>query len=100
MLQHKVYTAHYENLTERIKCLIEERERWQSVAEKSTPCISEMPKGGGGNLREDAICEMVDCDRQIDYYVDKLCELRRQVSDYIARTGDRDERLLKIIEVK
>lgn len=93
------YINHYEHLKDCINNLIEDCERWRTVAEKSTPSISDMPKTHGDNQREDAICELVDCERKIDYLMDELCDLRLRVADYIKLTGDRDERLLKIITV-
>jgi len=82
-----------------INNLIEERERWQTSAEKTTQVLSDMPLGGDGeNKRELAICNIADCEAEINLTIDKLCDLKEKITNYIVITGDDDERLVALIE--
>lgn len=55
-----------EQIKNRIDYLSQERERLQAIAEKTTPTLTDMPRGGEGNPREEAICKMADCGVEID----------------------------------
>lgn len=94
------YIRKYEILNNQINQLIEEYERWRAKAERSTPTLDGMPKSKGDNQREEAVCEMADCSRQIDFFVDMLCDLRKEVQRHIDTTGDKDKRLLRILEAE
>lgn len=91
----------YKRLNNQINRLLEEKDKWQSRAEKTTPTISDMPHGGDGeNQREIAICNMVDCDAEANRLIDELNYLRGYVKQYISATGDNDKRLIVILTVE
>lgn len=79
--------------------LLEEKERWQAIAEKVTPTITGMPSGGDGeDQRELAVCNMVDCDKDATKAIDKLCNYKDKIKRYIVVTGDDDLRLLNLLK--
>jgi hypothetical protein len=91
----------YKRLNNQINRLLEEKDKWQSRAEKTTPTISDMPHGGDGeDPRELAICNMVDCDNEANQFIDQLNLLREQVNHYILTTGDSDESLLVVLQIE
>lgn len=91
----------YHDLNYHINKLLEEKEKWQTKAEKCTSVITGMPHGSDGeNHRELAICNMADCDMRANELIDELYYLRRQIKIYILTTGDKDERLIKMLQVE
>lgn len=95
------YLKQYEHLNNQINHLLEEKERHESTAEKITPTLSDMPKGGGdSNPRELAICKMIDCGIEANRLIDELHTLRCQVRCYINISGDDDIRLLDVLHIQ
>lgn len=93
------YLKKYKELETSIKKTLEEKEIWSSRAERITTTLSDMPKTGDGeNQRELAICKMVDCSTEAELLTDQLIGLKREVKEYITKTGDRDKKLLIILE--
>jgi hypothetical protein len=88
-----------QEMEKNIAQLLEEKERWQAIAEKVTPTITGMPSGGDGeDQRELAVCNMVDCDKAATKEIDKLCTLKDKIKRYIMVTGDYDSRLLGLVK--
>jgi hypothetical protein len=95
------YLKQYKNLDRRINRLLEDKERWRTIAEKTTQSITGMPHGGDGeDKRELAICNMVDCEIEANDLIDQLEYLREEIRHYISTTGDNDENLLVVLQVE
>lgn len=95
------YLKQYKYLDNHIDRLLEEKEKWRARAEKITPTISDMPNGGDGeNQRELAICEMMDCEVEINRLIDQLDNLRQQIRGYISETGEKDNDLLEVLRIE
>jgi hypothetical protein len=91
--------SHVQDLENNIQKLIEQKERWESLAEKATPIITGMPQvEAGENQRELAICNMVDTEKEITKAIDNLCDYKDKIRRYISITGDADQILLDLIE--
>lgn len=90
-----------QEMEKNIAQLLEEKERWQAIAEKVTPTITGMPSGGDGeDQRELAVCNMVDCDKAATKEIDKLCTLKDKIKRYTVVTGDYDFRFLNLLRGK
>lgn len=88
-----------QEMEKNIAQLLEEKERWQAIAEKVTPTITGMPGGSDGEQqRELAVCNMVDCDKDATKAIDKLCDYKDKIKHYIVVTGDDDSRLLGLLK--
>ena len=101
MNQKNEWLKKYDYLNTSINKLIEEKQRWKSRAEKCTTTITGMPHGGDGESpRELAICEMIDCESEINKLIDQLHQLRRQIKNYIIESGDSDPQLLVVLWIE
>lgn len=88
-----------QEMEKNIAQLLEEKERWQAIAEKVTPTITGMPSGSDGEQqRELAVCNMVDCDKDATKAIDKLCSYKDKIKRYIVVTSDDDSRLLDLLK--
>ena len=90
-----------QEMEKNIAQLLEEKERWQAIAEKVTPTITGMPSGSDGEQqRELAVCNMVDCDKDATKAIDKLCSYKDKIKRYTVVTGDYDLRLLNLLRAE
>lgn len=90
-----------QEMEKNIAQLLEEKERWQAIAEKVTPTITGMPNGGDGeDQRELAVCNMVDCDKDATKVIDKLCNYKDKIKHYTVVTGDYDLRFLNLLKAE
>ena len=63
----KEYLLQYQRIEREIDRLLEERARWESLAEKVTPTPSKAPGGSGSGDRVGmAAAKIVDLQREID----------------------------------
>lgn len=95
--QEKIkYLKQYKYLDDHINQLLEEKEQWRNRAEKMTPTWSDMPKGGTDdeNLREMAICKMMDCERLATRMIDEYVDLGKEIKAVIDTVDDIGSRLL------
>lgn len=87
--EKKEYLYRYRNLESSIERLLEEKERWQTRAEKITPAITDMPRGGDAeNQRELAICNMMDCANQAAEKINEQTKLKTEIEKAIESVGD------------
>lgn len=85
----------YKYLDNHINRMLEEKERYKSVALKITPTWSDMPKGGDGeNPRELAICKMMDCEKEIEKMIDEYADLGNDIRGKINDIDNLELRLL------
>lgn len=93
------YLKQYKDLNKSIERLIDEKERFKSIALKVTPTWSDMPKGSDGeNPRELAICKMMDCENEITRQIDEYVDLGNEIKSVIKKLDK--ERLRLIIAYK
>lgn len=94
--QEKIkWLKQYQHLDHYVNRLLEEKERYKSIALKVTPTWSDMPKGGGGeNPREAAICKIIDIEKEIDKAIDEYVDLRVEIDLAINKIEDMELRLL------
>jgi predicted transcriptional regulator len=83
--QEKIkYLKQYKYLDLKINNLLDEKERWKTKAEKVTSTISDMPNGNDGeNQRENAMCMMIDIDKEINNTIDKYYDLGKEIKKSI-----------------
>lgn len=87
--EKKAYLYRYRNLESSIKRLLEEKERWQTRAEKMTPTLTGMPGGGNGeDQRELAICNMIDCANEAASKINEQIKLKAEIEKAIESVGD------------
>lgn len=89
------YLKQYKNLDRRINRKLEEKERWQSKAEKVTSTITDVPRGKDEeNQRELAIVEMMDCEKEAVTMIDSFIDLGREIQSTIDMIDNDDFRIL------
>lgn len=97
--EKKAYLYRYRNLESSIKRLLEEKERWQTRAEKITPTLTGMPNGGDGeDQRELAICNMIECANEASEKINEQTKLKTEIEQVISSVGD--DRLELLLEFR
>ena len=77
----KEYLSQYQQLNREIDCLLEEKERWTSLATRVTPSQSEGGRGSG-NLNgriPSAVEKIMETEDKINSRIDRLVELREEI---------------------
>ena len=73
----KDYIEQYESINCHINHLIDERSRWFAMATKTSPTLSDMPKGGEQpNKIQTAIDNIAEIDEEINQCIDKLVKIK------------------------
>ena len=88
----------YEQMSIRINRLNERIQQLESTSEKVTSIITDMPRGGGGNGKEDIYILLADTKAE---YISEIKEAE-QVKQDIYKLIDKiaDERLKRLLELK
>lgn len=89
----KEYLLQYRRAEQEIDRLLEEKARWETLAEKVTPTPSKAPGRPGSNDRVGmAVAKIIDLEREIDTKVDRLVDFRREIERAISKMHGPKER--------
>lgn len=84
----KAYLARYRDIKQAIDQRLDEAERLRALAEKTTTTLSDMPRGGGRNTREDTYAKLVDLGIEIDREIGAYVQMRGDVEQAINTVGN------------
>lgn len=96
--EKKAILMRYIGTERRIARLLDEKKRWEEKAEAISPVYSDMPKAGGCDKIQNAVCQIVDLEQDINREIDAQVDLRRRIEDAVADIED--ERLRDIIRYR
>lgn len=89
----KEYLMQYRRAEQEIDRLLEEKARWETLAEKVTPTPSKAPGRPGSNDRVGmAVAKIIDLEREIDTKVDRLVDFRREIERAVSKMHGPKER--------
>jgi hypothetical protein len=77
MTEREKYTERYNAINAKINKLLEEREIWWARATKTTPSISDMPKGGEQPDKiQMAVEKIAEIDGEVNRCIDDLVKIK------------------------
>ena len=76
----KRWLVRYQEINKDIDQLLLEQSQLKDLVTRVTPNLSGMPRGGGGDSRQEASAKIVDLERQIDQKIDALAALRQDIA--------------------
>ena len=86
--EKKVILLEYQAIERRIKRLLDEKRGWMEKATAVTPVLSDMPKGGGTDKIQNAVCRIADIEADIDRQIDRQIDLRERIETAICAIPD------------
>lgn len=93
--EKKEYLNRYRSLDRKINRLLEELERWQSLATKITPCYSLMPKGNSNSDKlQTAVDNIIELQDVLNKKTDKYIDMRKDIDKAIDTVEDDTLQLL------
>lgn len=78
----------YKAIERRINRLLDEKQRWMEKATMITPTLSDMPKGGGTDKIQNAVCRIADLVADINREIDRQIDLRERIEAAICAIPD------------
>ena len=96
--EKKAILKQYIGLEKRIARLLDEKKKWKEKAEAISPVYSDMPKAGGCDKIQNAVCQIVDLEQDINREIDAQVDLRRQIEAAVKQMDD--EKLRDIVRYK
>lgn len=83
-------------LDRQIDAKFEQIQQWRALAEKRTANYTPSPGGGSPtpDRRMDIVAKIVDAERELDAEIDRLIDLKKDISEVIARISHDRMRLL------
>lgn len=86
--EKKAILLEYPALDRRIKRLQAEKQGWMEKATAVTPVLSDMPKGGGADKIQNAVCRIADIEADINREIDRQIDLRERIETAICAIPD------------
>ena len=86
--EKKAILKQYIRLEKRIARLLDEKKKWEEKAEAISPVYSDMPKAGGGDKIQNAVCQIVDLEQDINREIDAQIDLRRRIEAAVKQMDD------------
>lgn len=86
--EKKVILLEYQAIERRINRLQAEKQGWMEKATAVTPVLSDMPKGGGTDKIQNAVCRIADIEQQINREIDRQIDLRDRIETAICAIPD------------
>lgn len=86
--EKKVILLEYQAIERRIKRLLDEKRGWMEKATAVTPVLSDMPKGGGADKIQNAVCRIADIEADINRKIDRQIDLRARIETAICAIPD------------
>ena len=96
--EKKAILKQYIGLEKRIARLLDEKKKWKEKAEAISPVYSDMPKAGGCDKIQNAVCQIVDLEQDINREIDAQVDLRRRIEAAVKQMDD--EKLRDIVRYK
>lgn len=86
--EKKVILLEYQAIERRINRLQAEKQGWMEKATAVTPVLSDMPKGGGTDKIQNAVCRIADIEADINREIDRQIDLRERIETAICAIPD------------
>lgn len=86
--EKKAILKQYIGLEKRIARLLDEKKKWKEKAEAISPVYSDMPKSGGCDKIQNAVCQIVDLEQDINREIDAQIDLRRRIKAAVKQMDD------------
>ncbi len=96
--EKKAILLEYQAIERRIKRLQSEKQGWLEKATAVSPNLSDMPKGGGADKIQNAVCRIADIEQKINREIDRQIDLRERIE--AAVVGLKDERFQDVMRYK
>jgi len=96
--EKKAILMRYIGTERRIARLLDEKKRWEEKAEAISPVYSDMPKAGGCDKIQNAVCQIVDLEQDLNREIDAQVDLRRRIEAAVNQLED--EKLRDIVRYK
>lgn len=74
--EKKAVLLEYQAIERRIKRLQSEKQGWLEKATAVSPSFSDMPKGGGTDKIQNAVCRIADIEQKITREINRQIDLR------------------------
>lgn len=86
--EKKAILLEYQAIERRINRLQAEKQGWMEKATAVTPVLSDMPKGGGADKIQNAVCRIADIEADINRKIDRQIDLRARIETAICAIPD------------
>lgn len=86
--EKKAILLEYQAIERRINRLQAEKQGWMEKATAVTPVLSDMPKGGGTDKIQNAVCRIADIEADINREIDRQIDLRARIETAICAIPD------------
>ena len=86
--EKKAVLLEYQAIERRIKRLQSEKRGWLEKATAVSPNLSDMPKGGGADKIQNAVCRIADIEQKINREIDRQIDLRERIEAAICAIPD------------
>lgn len=86
--EKKAILKQYIGLEKRIARLLDEKKKWKEKAEAISPVYSDMPKAGGCDKIQNAVCQIVDLEQDINREIDAQIDLCRRIEAAVKQMDD------------
>lgn len=86
--EKKAILLEYQAIERRINRLLDEKRGWMEKATAVNPVLSDMPKGGGTDKIQNAVCRIADIEADIDRQIDRQIDLRARIETAICAIPD------------
>lgn len=86
--EKKAILKQYIGLEKRIARLLDEKKKWKEKAEAISPVYSDMPKAGGCDKIQNAVCQIVDLEQDINREIDAQIDLLRRIEAAVKQMDD------------
>ena len=86
--EKKAVLLEYQAIERRIKRLQVEKQGWMEKATAVSPNLSDMPKGGGTDKIQNAVCRIADIEADINREIDRQIDLRERIEAAIRADPD------------
>ena len=86
--EKKAILLKYQAIERRIKRLLDEKRGWMEKATAVNPVLSDMPKCGGTDKIQNAVCRIADIEADINRQIDRQIDLRERIETAICAIPD------------
>lgn len=86
--EKKAILLEYQAIERRINRLLDEKQCWMEKATAVNPVLSDMPKGGGTDKIQNAVCRIADIEADINREIDRQIDLRARIETAICAIPD------------
>ena len=86
--EEKAILLEYQAIERRINRLLDEKRGWMEKATAVNPVLSDMPKGGGTDKIQNAVCRIADIEADINREIDRQIDLRERIETAICAIPD------------